>query len=57
MEEIIKDKKELSNEITRLINEFMSKHGDMGIDIETSATWNGHKEGKQTYFAKVVLSI
>ena len=57
MEELIKDKKELSNEIGRLINEFMSKHGDMTIDIETSATWDGNKEGKRTYLVKVILSI
>jgi hypothetical protein len=57
MEEIIKAKKELSNEIERLVNEFMSKHGDMAIDIETASTWDGNKQGNQTYLVKVILSI
>jgi hypothetical protein len=57
MEEIIKSKKELSKEIERLINEFMSKHGGMGIDIETLAFWDGNKKGKKTYKVNVSLSI
>lgn len=57
MEKLIKSKKELSAEVEKLINEFMLTHGDMGIDIDVLASWDGNKAGKMSYKVKVTLSI
>ncbi|MEN6624538.1 MAG: hypothetical protein ABFD50_23700 [Smithella sp.] len=60
LDELLKRKRKLQNEITSMINNFMEENGDMDIDIETSSYWDKSNEGvnrKMTYKAKVIISI